>query len=122
MPPRTPERLSRVEFEELSPVERDEHVQGALTALRVSVPQSGADAGVFIDVRLYVQELAGWAPTEVATLWPLHRAGIESHAGEIHAAFEEALDSGSLSPAQTEFARNCLRAEARLIGLADEYL
>jgi hypothetical protein len=118
----TVERLTRVEFEQLSPVEQNDHVQATLTALRLSIPQSGAAAGAFIDVRLYVQELAGWAPTEVETLWPLHRAGIESHAGEIHAAFQEALNSGSLSPAQTEFARASLQAEARLIGLADEYL
>ncbi len=51
-----------------------------------------------------------------------HRAGIESKASEIHAAFQEALDSGSLSPAQAQFAKNSLQAERRLIDLADEYL
>ena len=121
MTPTTVERLSRVEFEQLSPVEQNEHVQGTLTALRLSIPQSGADAGAFIDVRLYVQELAGWAPTQIERLWLLHCAGIENRAGEIHAAFQEALDSGSLSPAQAEFARTALQAEARL-DLANEYL
>jgi hypothetical protein len=118
----TPNPLTRAEFEQLSPAERNEHVQEALTALRRSVPKSGAAAGAFIDARLYVQELAGWAPTEVESLWPLHRAGIESHAGEIHAAFQEALDSGSLSPAQSEFARAAVQADGRIIGPADEYL
>jgi hypothetical protein len=122
MTPTTVEQLSRAEFEQLSPVEQSDHVQATLTTLRLSIPQSGATAGAFIDVRLYVQELAGWAPTEVERLWPLHRAGIESRAGEIHAAFQEALDSGSLSPAQTEFARAAVQADGRIIGLADEYL
>jgi hypothetical protein len=122
MNPTITERLSRVEFEQLSADQRNEHVQDTLTALRLSVPQSGAAAGAFIDIRLYVQELAGWAPTEVETLWPLHRAGIEIHAGEIHAAFQEALGSGSLSPEQAQFAGAALQAEARLVDLADEYI
>jgi hypothetical protein len=116
------DRLSRAEFEQLSADEQNKHVEDALTALRESIPHRGAAAGAFIDVRLYVQELAGWAPTEVQRLWPLHRAGIESHASEIHAAFQEALDSGSLSPAQAQFATNCLQAERRLVDLADEYI
>jgi hypothetical protein len=115
-------RLSRTEFEQLSADGRSEHVQDTLTALRTSVPQSGDAAGEFIDVRLYVQELAGWAPNEVESLWPLHRAGIESRAGEIHAALQEALDSGSLSPAQAQYASASLKAETRLVDLADEYL
>ena len=122
MTPTTMEPLSRVEFEQLTADEQEEHVQKALTALRLSIPQSGDSAGAFIDVRLYVQELAGWAPAKVEALWPLHRAGIESRAGEIHAAFQEALDSGSLSPEHAQFARNHLVAEARPIDLADEYL
>ena len=122
MTPTIVEQLSRVEFEQLSADEQSEHVQDTLTALRMSIPQSGAAAGAFIDLRLYVQDLAEWAPTEVETLWPLHRAGIESHADEIHAAFQEGLDSGSLSPAQAQFASASLQASARLIGLADEYL
>jgi len=122
MEPTSVEPLSRVEFEQLSADQQDEHIQNTLTALRLSVPQSGADAGAFIDSRIYVQELAGWAPARVEALWPLHRARLESHAGEIHAAFQEALDSGSLSPAQEQFARNHLIAEARPIDLADEYL
>ena len=122
MTPMIVEPLSRVEFEQLSADEQNEHVQDALTALRAGIPQSGAAAGEFIDVRLYVQELAEWAPTHVERLWPLHRAGIESHAAEIHAAFQEALDSGSLSPAQAEFARNALQAERRLVDVADEYI
>jgi hypothetical protein len=77
MKPMIVERLSRVEFEQLSADEQDEHVQNSLTALRLSIPQSGAAAGAFIDIRLYVQELAGWAPTKVEALWPLHLAGIE---------------------------------------------
>ena len=122
MTPTIVEQLSRVEFEQLSADRQSEHVQDTLTALRMSIPQSGAAAGAFIDVRLYVQDLAEWAPTEVETLWPLHRAGIESHAGEIHAAFQEALDTGSLSPAQSEFARAAVQADGRIIGPADEYL
>jgi hypothetical protein len=120
--PTTVEPLSRVEFEQLSPHEQEEHVQNTLTALRLSIPESGAAAGAFIDVRLYVQDLAGWAPSKVEALWPLHRAGIERHADDIHAAFQDALDSGSLSPAQAQFARNHLVAAARPIDLADEYI
>jgi hypothetical protein len=122
MTPTTEEQLSRAEFEQLSADERREHVENALTALRQSIPQSGAAAGAFIDTRLYVQELAGWAPEEIEALWPFHRAGIEDHAGEIHAAFQEALDGGSLSPAQAQFAKQHLVAEARPIDGADEYL
>jgi len=122
MTPTIVEQLSRVEFEQLSADRQSEHVQDTLTALRMSIPQSGAAAGAFIDVRLYVQDLAEWAPTEVETLWPLHRAGIESHAGEIHAAFHEALDNGSLSPGQAQFARAALQAAARLVDVADEYI
>src|SRR5262245_19592085 len=118
----TVEPLSRAEFEQLSADEQDEHVQNTLTALRQSIPQSGAAAGTFIDGRIYLQELAGWAPARVEALWPLHRAGIESRADEIHAAFQEALDSGSLSPEQAQFARHHLVAEARPIDMADEYL
>jgi hypothetical protein len=122
MTPTTVEQLSRAEFQQLSADERREHVQNTLTALRQCIPQSGAAAGAFIDARLYVQELAGWAPGEIGALWPLHRAGIEDRASEIHAAFQEALDSGSLSPAQAQFAKQHLVAEARPIDGADEYL
>jgi hypothetical protein len=122
MKPTTVERLSRVEFEQLSADEQSEHVQDTLAALRKSIPHSAADAGAFIDVRLYVQELVGWAPTEVGRLWAFHRAGIESNASEIHAAFQEALDTGSLSPGQAKLAKNSLEAEKRLVDLADEYL
>ena len=116
------ERLSRSEFEQLSADEQNEHVQDTLAALRDSVPHSGADAGAFLDVRFYVQELAGWSPAEVQRLWPVYRTEIERHASDIHAAFQEALDSGSLDPAQAQYATNCLQAEGRLIGLADEYI
>ena len=122
MKPTTIKPLTRLEFEQLSSAEQDEHVENTLTALRLSIPQSGADAGAFIDCRLYVQELAGWAPAKVEALWPLHRAGIESRADEIHSAFQEALDSGALSPEQAQFARHHLVAEARPIDLADEYI
>ena len=88
MEPTTLERLSRVEFEQLSADEQSEHVGAALRALRMSIPHSGASAGAFIDVRLYVQELAGWAPSRVGALWPLHRAGIESKARPIDLADE----------------------------------
>ena len=118
----TLEQLSRPEFEQLSADERREHVQNTLTALRQGIPQSGATAGAFIDARLYVQELAGWAPAEIEALWPFHRAGIEDRAGDIHAAFQEALDNGSLTPAQAQFAKQHLVAEARPIDGADEYL
>jgi hypothetical protein len=39
-----------------------------------------------------------------------------------HAAFREALDSGSLSPAQAQYAQNCLQAAERLVNLADDYI
>jgi hypothetical protein len=55
-------------------------------------------------------------------LWPFHRAGIERNAGEIHASFEEALASGSLSPEHARFAKSCLEAERQLVDVADEYL
>jgi hypothetical protein len=116
------EQLSKAEFDQLSADQQNTYVQDALTALRLSIPESGDAAGAFIDVRLHVQELAEWAPTQLQALWPLHRAGIESRAGEIHAAFQEALDRGSLSPAQAQFARSHLVADARPIDLADEYL
>jgi hypothetical protein len=116
------ERLSRAEFEQLSAEQQNQHVDDALAALRGSVPHGGDDAAAFIDVRLYVQELGEWAPTEVERLWPLHRAGIESNASAIHASFQEALDSGSLSPAQAQFAKDALQAERRLVDLADEYI
>jgi hypothetical protein len=122
MEPTILERLSRDEFEQLSPHERTDYVQHTLTGLRECIPHSGADAATFIDIRLYVQELAGWAPGEIGALWPLHRAGIEDRAGDIHAAFQEALDSGSLSPVQAQFAKQHLVAEARPIDGADEYL
>jgi hypothetical protein len=122
MKPMIVERLSRVEFEQLSADEQNEHVADTLAALRGSIPHSGAAAGAFIDVRLYLQELLEWAPTEVERLWPFYRAGIESGADEIHAALEEALDSGALSPAHAQFAKNALQAERRLVDLADEYI
>lgn len=122
MTPTTVKPPSRAEFDQLSADEQEEHVHNTLTALRLSIPHSGADAGAFIDARLYVQELAGWAPAKMEALWPLHRAGIERHADDIHAAFQEALDGGSLGPVQAQFARNHLIAEARPIDLADDYI
>ncbi len=119
---RVVERLSKAEFDQLSADEQKQHVQDTLVALGASVPHRGADAGAFLDVRLYVQELAGWAPVEVERLWPWYRTEIERNAGEIHAAFQEALDSGSLSPAQALYAKNSLEAEKRLVDLADEYI
>jgi hypothetical protein len=116
------ERLSRAEFEQLSADDRDKHVEDTLAALRDSVPHRGADAEAFLDVRFYVQELAGWAPAKVVRLWPWYRTDIERHAGDIHTAFQEALDSGSLDPAQAQYAKNCLQAAERLVDLADEYI
>jgi hypothetical protein len=87
----------------------------------MSIPHSGASAGAFIDVRLYLQELAGWAPTRVEGSSLFHRAGIESESGEIQAAFQQALDSGSLTPSQAQYATNCLGAGRQLYDLADEY-
>jgi hypothetical protein len=121
MEPTTVKRLSRVDFEQLSADEQSEHVDATLTALQICIPHSGASAGAFIDVRLYVQELAGWAPTKVERSWLLHRAGIESESGEIQAAFQQALDSGSLTPTQAQYARKCLGAGRQLYDLADEY-
>jgi len=117
----TEERLSRVEFEQLTADEQRDHVEATLTALRLSIPHSGESAGAFIDVRLYVQELAGWAPAKVERSWLIHRAGIESHRDEIQAAFQQALDSGSLTPTQEQYARACLGAGRQLYDLADEY-
>ena len=122
MKPTTVDRLSRVEFEQLSSDEQSEHVDRTISALRMSIPHSGASAGAFIDVRLYLQELAGWAPTKVEQSWLLHRAGIESESGEIQAAFQQALDSGSLTPTQAQYARNCLGAGRQLYDLTDEYV
>ena len=122
MKPTAVERLSRVEFEQLSADEQNEHIQDTFAALRVSIPHSGAAAGAFIDVRLYVQEIVQWAPAEVERLWPFYRAGIESDAGEIHEAFQEALDSGSLGPEQAQFATTCLQAARQLVDLSDEYM
>ena len=121
MEPTPKQRLSRVEFEQLSADEQSEHVAVTLTALRMSIPHSGASAGAFIDVRLYVQELAGWAPAKVERSWLVHRAGIESESGEIQAAFQQALDSGALTPTQAQYARACLGAGRQLYDLADEY-
>ena len=121
MKPTTVERLSRVEFEQLSADEQSEHVEATLSALRMSIPHSGASAGAFIDVRLYLQELAGWAPAKVERSWLLHRAGIESESGAIQAAFQQALDSGSLTPTQAQYARKCLGAGRQLYDLEDEY-
>ena len=112
MEPTTIEQLSRVELEQLSSDKQSQHVDATLTALRISIPHSGASAGAFIDVRLYVQELAGWAPAKVERSWLLHRAGIESESGEIQAAFQQALDSGSLTPTQAQYARNATFAGA----------
>jgi hypothetical protein len=116
------ERLSRAEFEELSADEQSTHVQDALGALRDSVPHGGAEAAAFLDVRFYVQDLAGWAPADVQRLWPSYRTEIERSAGDIHAAFQEALDNGSLSPPQAQYAKSCLLAEQRLVDVADEYI
>src|SRR4051812_31523388 len=88
MEPTTVEQLPRVEFEQLSPDEQSKHIDATLTALRTFIPHSGASAGAFIDVRLYLQELAGWAPTKVEQSWLLHRAGIESESAAIQAAFQ----------------------------------
>jgi hypothetical protein len=115
------ERLSRVEFEQLSADQQSEHGEATLKALRMSIPQSGASAGAFIDVRLYVQELAGWAPAKVERSWLLHRAEIESKSGAIQAAFQQALDNGLLTPTQAQYARHCLGAGVQVYGLADEY-
>jgi hypothetical protein len=116
------ERLSRAEFEQLSADEQNKHVEDTLAALRGSIPHRGAAVGAFLDVRLYVQELAEWAPTDVQRLWPWYRIEIERNASEIHAALQEALDSGSLSPAQALYAKNSLQAERRLVDVADEYI
>jgi len=40
----------------------------------------------------------------------------------MHAAFRQALDSGSLSPAQAQFAKHALEAARRLVDVADEYI
>ena len=116
------ERLSRAEFEQLTAGERAEHVEGTLGALRESIPHRGADVGAFLDIRFHVQELAEWAPPDVQRLWPWYRTEIERNSGDIHEAFQEALDSGSLSPTQALYAKNCLQAAEQLVNLADEYL
>jgi len=116
------ERLSRAEFGGLSADEQSRHVQDALDALRDSIPHGGAEAAAFLDVRLYVQDLAGWAPGDVQRLWPAYRTEIERNAGNIHAAFQEALDSGSLSPPQAQYAKSSLVAEQHLVDVADEYI
>ena len=116
------ERLSRAEFEQLSSAEQTKHVQDALGALRESVPHDGADVAAFLDARFYIQELAGWVPAEVQRLWPWYRTEIERNADDIHAAFQDALDSGSLSPAQALYAKSCLQAARQLVDLADEYI
>jgi hypothetical protein len=122
MEPTIVERLSRAEFEQLSAAERTGYVQNTLTGLQESIPHGGAAAAAFIELRLHIQELGEWAPTDVVGLWPLHRAEIERNAGEIHAAFEDALASGSLSPAHAQFAKSALEAERQLVDVADEYL
>ena len=116
------ELLSSAEFEQLSADDQNNHVQDTLAALRESVPHSGAAVGAFLDVRFHVQELAEWAPAEVEQQWPWYRTEIERNSSDIHAAFQEALDSGSLSPAQALYAKNCLQAAQQLVNLADEYI
>jgi hypothetical protein len=116
------EPLSRAEFEQLSADEQNNHVQETLAALRESIPHHGAAVGTFLDVRFHVQELAEWAPTEVERLWPFYRTHIERHADDIHAAFREALDSGSLSPPHALYAKNSLIAADQLLNPADEYI
>jgi hypothetical protein len=116
------ERLSRDEFDRLSPDKQSDHVQESLTALRQSIPHDAAAVGPFIDARLYVQELLEWAPAEVERLWPMHRSQIESNAGEINAAFREALAGDALNPAHAQFARDALQASERLLDPADEYI
>jgi hypothetical protein len=91
-------------------------------ALRESIPHRGAAVGAFLDVRFHVQDLVEWAPAEVERQWPWYRTEIERNANDIHAAFREALDSGSLSPAKALYAKNSLQAAERLVNLADEYI
>ena len=119
---RVVERLSRAEFEQLSADEQNQHVEETLAALRESIPRGGSAVGAFLDVRFHVQDLAEWAPAVVEGLWPWYRTDIERHADEIHAAFREALDSGSLSPPHALYAKNCLIAAEQLVNLADEYI
>jgi hypothetical protein len=116
------ERLSRGEFEELPADEQNKHVEEALAALRESIPRDGAAVGAFLDVRFHVQDLAEWAPAEVQRLWAWYRTDIERHADDIHAAFREALDSGSLSPPHALYAKNSLIAAEQLVNPADEYI
>ena len=116
------ERLSRGEFEQLSADEQNKHVEETLTALRESIPRDGAAVEVFLDVRFHVQELAEWAPEEVERLWPFYRTGIERHAEDIHAAFREALDSGSLSAPHALYAKNSLIAAEQILNPADDYI
>jgi hypothetical protein len=116
------ERLSRAEFEQLSADEQSNHVEATLVALRESIPDGGAAVGAFLEVRFHVQELAEWAPVEVERQWPWYRTHIERNADDIHAAFREALDGGSLSPEQELYAKNSLVAAEQLVNIADEYL
>jgi hypothetical protein len=114
--------MTRAEFEQLSADDQNSHVEDALVALRESVPHGGPAVGAFLDVRFHVQELAEWAPAEVQRQWPWYRTDIERNSDDIHAAFREALDSDSLSPAQALYAKNCLQAAERLVNLSDEYI
>jgi hypothetical protein len=116
------ERLSRGEFEQLPADEQSKHVEETLAALRESIPRGGAAVEAFLDVRFHLQELAEWAPAEVQRLWAWYRTDIERHADDIHAAFREALDSGSLSPPHALYAKNSLIAAEQLLNPADEYI
>jgi hypothetical protein len=116
------ERLSRGEFEQLSADEQKKHCEDTLAALRESIPHSGDAVGVFLDVRFHVQDLAEWAPAQVERLWPFYGPAIERHADDIHAAFREALDSGSLSPPHALYAKNSLIAAEQLLNPADEFI
>ena len=116
------ERLSRGEFEQLTANEQTKHVEETLAALRESIPHGGATVEAFLDVRFHVQELAEWKPTEVQRLWAWYRTDIERHADDIHAAFREALDSGSLSPPHALYAKNSLIAAEQILNPADEYI
>jgi hypothetical protein len=116
------ERLSRGEFEQLPADEQSKHVEETLAALRESIPHGGAAVEAFLDVRFHVQDLAEWAPAEVQRLWPFHRTDIERQADDIHAAFREALDSGSLSTPHALYAKNSLIAAEQILNPADEYI
>jgi hypothetical protein len=58
----------------------------------------------------------------VQRLWPFHRTDIERQADDIHAAFREALDSGSLSTPHALYAKNSLIAAEQILNPADEYI